>query len=345
MIKIYNVKNHRLDSDKLTFLNKFNSDDFCGVAIPPQSLTSRLSDVFKLDSTGNVTVNDLLKGTDSVNSTDLTFINGGAVIEVPFNDIQKLILVPNHFYYIKYRVNCSFDESNTYNDNFDEASIEHLEYTNYTVTAYDLNGIEVPTSDESCVGVMSNVTLSDGTIMNYVGKSIKKSMGDDHILYYIIPLFLYDGSKLVSLIEARNKSSFEQWLSAKSLDNLWETLHSTFTHQSGSTSENPDYGKLGEFNFSGNTVSHNTTQVVKLEDGKFTLPTYKSDKDNALYTDKNGKVLNGNLPIEAGGTNASNKNDAKNNLGIYYGVSDPEVYCANNNITPIEGDIYFKILN
>ena len=102
---------------------------------------------------------------------------------------------------------------------------------------------------------------------------------------------------------------------------------------------------MGEFNFSGNTISHNTTQVVKVEDGKFTLPTYKSDKDNALYTDKNGKVLNGNLPIEAGGTNASNKNDAKNNLGIYYGVSDPEVYCANNNITPIEGDIYFKILN
>lgn len=345
MIKIYNVKNHKLDSDKLTFLNKFNSDDFCGVAIPPQSQSSLISDVFKLDSTGKVTVNDLLKGTDSVNSTDLTFINAGNVIDVPFNDIQNIVLESNHFYYIKYKVNCSFDESNIYNDNFDEVTIEHVKYKNYTVTAYNLNGNEVSTSDESCVGVMSNVTLSDGTNINYVGKGIKKSIGDDHTLYYIIPLFLYDGSKLVSLIEARNKSSFEQWLSAKSLDNLWETLHKTFTHQSGSTTEHPEHGKLGEFNFSGNSVSHNDTQILRVENNKFILPTYKSDKDNALYTDKNGRILNGNLPIEAGGTNASNKNDAKNNLGIYYGTPDPEVYCANNNITPIEGDIYFKILN
>lgn len=345
MIKIYNVKNHRLDSEKLTFLHKFNSDDFCGVAIPPQSQSSLISDVFKIDSNGKVIINDSLKGTDSVNSTDLTFINGGTVIDVPFDDIQQLNLVKNHFYFIKYKVNCSFDESNTYNDNFDEAILEHTEYTSYTVTAYDIHGKETSTMDESCVGVMSNVTLSDGTNINYVGKSIKTSIDSTHTLYYIIPLFLYDGSKLVSLVEARNKSSFEQWLSAKSLDNLWENLHATFTHQSGSTTEHPEYGKLGEFNFIDNTVSHTATQVVKVEDGKFTLPTYKSDKDNALYTDKNGKVLNGNLPIEAGGTNASNKNDAKNNLGIYYGTPDPEIYCANNNITPIEGDIYFKILN
>ena len=66
MIKIYNVKNHKLDSDKLTFLNKFNSDDFCGVAIPPQSQSSLISDVFKLDSTGKIIINDLLKGTDSI---------------------------------------------------------------------------------------------------------------------------------------------------------------------------------------------------------------------------------------------------------------------------------------
>ena len=345
MIKIYNVKNHKLDSDKLTFLNIFNSDDFCGVAIPPQNQSSLISDVFKLDSNGKVTINDSLKGTGSVTSTDLTFINGGTVLDVPFSDIQNINLISKHFYYIKYKVNNSFDESNIYNDNFDEAKIENIEYNNYTVTAYDLNGSEVLTTDESCVGIMSNVELSNGITINYTGKNIKKSLDADHTFYYIIPLFLYDGSKIVSLIEARNKSSFEQWLSAKSLDNLWKNLHATFTHQSGSTAEHPEYGKLGEFNIIDNTVSHNTTQIVKVEDGKFILPTYKSDKDNALYTDKNGKVLNGNLPIEAGGTNASNKNDAKNNLGIYYGTSDPEVYCANNNITPIEGDIYFKILN
>ena len=305
MIKIYNVKNHKLDSDKLTFLNIFNSDDFCGVAIPPQNQSSLISDVFKLDSNGKVTINDSLKGTDSVTATDLTFINGGTVLDVPFSDIQNINLIQNHFYYIKYEIGYSFDESNVYNDNFEKAIIENTEYKNYTVTAYDIHGTQTLPDNDNCIGIM-----------------------------YII-----------SLIKARNKSSFEQWLSAKSLDNLWETLHKTFTHQSGSTAEHPEYGKLGEFNVIDNTISHNTTQIVKVEDDKFILPTYKSDKDNALYTDKNGKVLNGNLPIEAGGTNASNKNDAKNNLGIYYGISDPEVYCTNNNITPVEGDIYFKILN
>ena len=343
MIKIYNVKNHKLDSDKLTFLNIFNSDDFCGVAIPLQNQSSLISDVFKLDSNGKVTINDSLKGTGSVTSTDLTFINGGTVLDVPFSDIQNINLIQNHFYYIKYEIGYSFDESNIYNDNFEKAIIENTEYKNYTVTAYDIHGTQTLPDNDNCVGVMSNITLNDDIIINYVGKSIK--LYTESKYYYIIPLFLYDGSNIISLIEARNKSSFEQWLSAKSLDNLWETLHKTFTHQSGSTAEHPEYGKLGEFNIIDNTVSHNTAQIVKVEDGKFILPTYKSDKDNALYTDKNGKVLNGNLPIEAGGTNASNKNDAKNNLGIYYGTSDPETYCTNNNIAPTEGDIYFKILN
>lgn len=338
MIKIYNVKNHKLDSDKLTFLNRFNSNDFCGVAIPPQNQSSLVSDVFKLDSNGKVTINNSLKETGS---TDLTFINVGTMIDVPFNDIQNLNLMANHFYYIKYKVNCLFDESNIYDDSFNEAVIEHTEYKNYIVTAYDIYGKEVSAESENCIGVMSNVTLGDNTVVNYIGKSITLTI--NHEQYYIIPLFLYNGSNIISLIEARNKSSFEQWLSAKSLDNLWKTLHKTFTHQSGSTPEHSEYGKLGNFNFHDDEIKHNDVVIVNVDsNNKFNLPTYKSESSVKLpYIDDEGNLETLDvLGIENGGTNASTKQNAKRNLGIYYGTSEPSEAVT----LPEVGDIYFKIL-
>ena len=60
-----------------------------------------------------------------------------------------------------------------------------------------------------------------------------------------------------------------------------------------------------------------------------------------IYIDNEGNLKTLNvLSIKNGGTDASTKQDAKKNLGIYYGTSEPSKAVT----LPEIGDIYFKIL-
>ena len=335
-IKIFNTKNHRLDSNNLNVLNIFNSDNYCGVVILNQSDKSMTSKVFSIIDNKVSDNNELL------NNGNLKFINSGSVIELPTSELPTVDnLVTQNFYFIKYKVKDEVSYSNIYTDDLDDASLECLPYQSYELIYYDIHGGTIQWSNEDCVGVMSNITLSNGTTINYFGKSIQTNI--DGIDYYIIPLFLYTGTEIVSLIEAQNKSSFEQWLSAKSLENLWANFHSTFTHQSGSTTEHPEYGKVANFNFYSDKIKHNGTEIFEVDsNNKFKLPTYKTDLPvNIPYIDDEGNLETLDvLGIENGGTNASTKQNAKRNLGIYYGTSEPSETVT----LPEVGDIYFKIL-
>ena len=338
MIKIFNTKNHKLDSNRLNFLNAFNSDNFCGVAIPPQNQISYTNDVFNF-SNNSITINSSVLSND-----ELILINNGVMLGLSQEDIN-ITPTSKHFYFIKYPLNCNFTNNNIYNDNFEEATIEYLKYTTYTTISYDINGNVVYSNDENCVGIMSSVTLDTGDIINYTGKTIISSLGKTQTLYNIIPLFLFDGSRLVSLIEARNKFSVEQWLSAKSLGNLWENLHHTFTHQSGSVDGN-GYGKIANFDFSGDSVLHKNTKILDVNlYNKFSLPTYKSKNTNAFYLNPDGSLEANVLPMDAGGTGARGKKGSRRNLGLYWEYTTPEEFCVDYDIVPDVGDIYFKVLD
>lgn len=344
MIKIYNINNHRLDSEKLTFLNTFNSDNFCGVALSPQGQNEYVSDVFQLSTTGTVVINPLLEDNDAVDNDGISILNSGTVLKLASSD-YSITPESNNFYFIKYPVTYMQNENNIYSDICEEATFDHKQYTSYTSVYYDINGSVCEADSEAMVGVTSKIELADGTIINYSGQGFVTTFANDSTIYHIIPLFLYDGSRLVSLVEARNKSSLEHWLSARSLDDLWENLHKTFTHQAGSTDGN-NYGKLADFDFSGSNVSHGDTIIITVDnDGNFIFPTYKSDTTNGFYIDPDGKLHAGKVPIVAGGTGADNKQDAKNNLGMYYGVLDPADYFSKNSMIAEEGDLYFKILD
>lgn len=344
MIKIFNINNHRFNSEKLTFLHTFNSDNFCGVGLSPQGQNNRVSDVFVLGGDGKVDLNPVLVGNDAIDVDGISIINSGCIIKLG-NDDFKITPEKNQIYYIKYSTGYQDNQANIYSDNFEEGVFTHQGYTKYTTLYYDINGSAVTAEDETAEGVVSEITLQDGNTIKYSGQSFTVQFAGDSFLSYMIPLFIYDGSRLISLIEARNKSSLEQWLSAKALDNLWDNLHKTFTHKAGSTDGN-DYGKLGDFDFSGSNISHKGTVIVIVDgDNNIILPTYKQDKINSLYIDTDGKIHIGNLPIVAGGTGADNKQDAKINLGMYYGTVDPGDYFANNNLTAVESDLYFKLLD
>lgn len=166
---------------------------------------------------------------------------------------------------------------------------------------------------------------------------------------YKVPLFEYNNGTLTSVVAVKDKSSLEEWLSTNAIEQLWDELHSTFTHQVGTTTDaepgTPEYyyGKLGKYIFleDGRILNSDTGEVL------ITLDITRNKlKFNQLSTgavlSNSGQIFTGVVPIQYGGTDASNRGQAKTNLGIFYGTADPNTTAPTQ--TPEVGDIYYKIL-
>lgn len=193
-------------------------------------------------------------------------------------------------------------------------------------------------SDESVnVSVEAvNYSAVDITTYSNTGQSISISGG------FRIPLFRWDGSSFTSIVKSKDKSSSQDWLSQSAIADLWDTLNKTFVHQEGSTNAHPTYGTLGEFNIKANNITHNnSTFISATNDNKVKL--------NSDYV-PGPAVINSNreltsvstLGVTLGGTGATERGQTlKNNLGIYWGATSPELSVTN----PAIGDLYFKILS
>lgn len=305
----YNIKNHKLSANELSQLNRFSTDDYCGVlsdGLEPNVFSGTRNNIIISSKVGN----------------PISIVSDGIIFNLQKNDLSnvlKTLDANTRFCYLIVNGVYSNTQDNIYSDNIN------------TQIVFDST---VPTIENEDIVVfkVNNVTYK------YKHQTILTKEGN-----LIIPLFyIDDNGNIKSILIGQDKSSLEAWLNAKDLEKLWEQLHATFTHRAGSK-DVAGYGELGNFDVKEDTIRHTNGSELKdtitVKDKDVILNQYKADNLDALYVDKDGKILHSELPIEAGGTNARNRQDAKINLGITYGRELPTDL---NNYKV--GDIFFKIL-
>lgn len=305
----YNIKNHRLSANELSQLNRFSTDDYCGVlsdGLEPNIFSGTKDNIIISDKAGN----------------PISIVSDGIIFNIKkdyLGTILKTLDADTRFCYLMVNGVYSNTQDNIYSDNIN------------TQIVFDST---VPTFENEDIVVFK----IDNVTYKYKHQTIIS--GEENL---IIPLFYIDDSgNIKSILIGQDKSSLEAWLNAKDLEKLWEQLHATFTHRAGSK-DVVGYGELGNFDVKEDTIRHTNGSELKdtitVKDKDVILNQYKADNLDALYVDKDGKILHSELPIEAGGTNARNRQDAKINLGITYGRELPTDL---NNYKV--GDIFFKIL-
>lgn len=185
--------------------------------------------------------------------------------------------------------------------------------------------------------------------------------GSRQVSGYLIPVAVIDSQgNYVRLMDCLSKNSFEEFLTQAAVNKLKSTLDDTYVHRSGSTDENPDYGRIGELKINGYSIKSNSellpTSRINIDpdivffnglvrsrmryDTQYRIqqPYWGAgERGLPLTLNKQGSVWPVRyLNITQGGTGAGDKLAAKRNLGIRYGISNPS--------GGSEGDIYFKII-
>ena len=306
---IYNVPNHRLNGEKLRKINIFSTNDYCGV------LGQIDAPVFS-KSNNRAVVNSSVV-VDNV----VTFIAGGCLITAAPEDIAVTTLQSEKYYYID--VVLDFSGDNILSDVGMSISLKST-----SVTTAILNEIR------------HYMGLPDDEANPPCPQTIWTNTG------FRIPLFYTDlGNNIISIIFAQDKSNVENYLTSSAINTLKTWMHKTFTHQNedGSASTTPNYGKVGSLVVSGDEIcSVDGSSIIKLTTDGVRIFPYEDFTTGIVYATSGNLSTKSVLPVADGGTGATARGAARNNLGIYYGTADPNVTSPTNN--PVKGDIYYKIL-
>ncbi len=216
-------------------------------------------------------------------------------------------------------------------------SIENKIY--YLQVLTDFSDDSIVSDSSADVSIVSDTNSSNVTTYASTGQSIVIEGG------FKVPLFMLNGSVFTSIVKIKDKSSTQDWLSQTAIADLWDSLYNVFVCQAGSTTEHPSGGNIGNFNITGgNVLLDNRDFIFGGPHNEIGVnPVYAQGP--VFVQDVSGyNILTSEptLSVIRGGTNASNRQQAKLNLGIYYGTADPGTdYPVSN---PMVGDLYFKIL-
>ena len=362
--KLFNFTNQRLNSDKLREILSFNSDGFGGIIIDNDSSPFSVSgNQITLNAQENSPITFLgggllLNQTSSV-SESLLYNNQLWVLQVILDSNVSTILSDELEGKISFTtINCDFiDEPKNYysfsivsnaegspklnnyyeleDDNHfvlstDETVIySKIYYYRVELTSFKFMASEISTSTYSYLG--NTIWISDNT--------------------FIIPLFARINDKIIQLVNIKTKSDFEKLLSSQAYSRLKNYCEGTFVWSSGGRElvTAPDgtthmKGDVGGLNITEGTIfnSSNNNSPVRIQNLTIAnLSNENNDKHTKLVVSSNGNISVDRdyvLSVEHGGTGATNRNEAKSNLGIYYGKSQ----------TPSgsyqEGDIYLQII-
>lgn len=314
----YNLKNQKLSSDNLRTLLQFCSDNYAGAIY---------------SNTGENPIN-INGGTISFNANEVDFIVGGYLLhyngqDAPIGNVTLGSDSPNKLFGIVIN-QTAIENSNKITSN----SIENV----YVGLISEINGKSVlriyksDANDSYTIdfGDESWVYKEDTKVFNSVTLLNSGTIDGENI--YIIPLAaITTANEVVQLLGYRTKSALEEYLSENALSSLKLNLENTFTWRTGGELK----GDIGDLNITDNIIS-SKTDVIQL-DSDLNLGSNKANK--VLMTDNNGNVVADVVTVDKGGTGGTDKNTAKNYLGIYWGSTLPSASSYQ------DGDIFLKVIN
>lgn len=332
---VYNIENSKLSSEELTKILEFCSDDFGGI-IAESKDGSAINPITISGTTWTWTYNSTM-------SSATSFACGGYNFSIPSDSGSDSHDCPeNRLWYIKGNID---NIKNNISIVSDETSFIQLTYADgVTITAEDV------TKDDEVIGQKYSITINDVTY-TYYGNSLWEN-NDRTSNTFIMPIVANIGGTVTELVWYRDKSTLEDFLSASAYAKLKKYLEENFVwHEDGSTVVGTHKkGDIGTLNVTNDTIS-STSDTDKISiapknmyfSGLSSESHTESNYHPIIIDDNTKQVYNAtSLAVAGGGTGATNKADAKQNLGIYYGTGEPGT--GNSAFAEI-GDIYFKILN
>ena len=171
---------------------------------------------------------------------------------------------------------------------------------------------------------------------------------------FIIPLFVRLNNSYIQTVVVRDLSNVEGLMSMDAYSRLKSYVDGTFVWSSGGEEQviAPDgtvhkKGDIGNLNITADTISNNiNSNPVKVQNLTLNnLASADNDIHTKLVVDSSGNISAKRdyvQSVEHGGTGATNRNESKRNLGIYYGTTNP--IDGSPVLSPQEGDIYLWII-
>ena len=316
-IEIFNVTNHRLSGEMLKQINEFSTDRYGGV-IGSNFVSTTV--IVTATSGGTTKIN--------FNTTDSTvsLIGGGCIIRMDKTIASVSSLPASTLWYLE--VPLTFSDDNITSDTATGALVKS---TSATVT--------------EDIGEFT-ISMSGGTY-TYKGQTIYTDSNRKFMIPLCYTTTPSEGIK--SIVYLRDKSSLEDWLSGKAVQDLRNEFDSRYVHQDGSTGHNL-WGRVGSYDvrdFDIYRVNYTTATDDKLfsitpkSDGyTFTLPTFS---EGAMYVDAQHNLNADVIPITMGGTGGADKISARQGLGIFSGSEEPSKHDFHGAVINA-GDLYFRIL-
>ena len=323
----YNLTNQRLDNEQLRALLSFCSDNFGGAITetPVETVISISDTTASINGNYNLLLDGFLVKCSLGESYDFSSATSGTLwsINIPVSVASGI-------------------NNNIITNNIPQDS----------VTIDTSSGLTVAIND----GVKSFLSGTTAVVSDYHYQTI---IYNDK---YIIPLACKIDNTIYRLLGCMSKSRLEDFLTNSAIDQIKAWANDKFVWQAGGKATDPNYknGNIGNLNISGNSLTGSAIDIHpnKLSDAWVPDTLFingipfnvflssgtngvlvKEDHTNASL--KSRIVSEEALPVKFGGTEATNKIDARTNLGFYQGTGEPGTGASAN---AANGDIYFKIL-
>lgn len=364
-INLFNYENQKLSADELRHMNSFNSYNFAGI-VGKESPFNIPSEGYLVDIKDEAYPVIIMGGgllftiTEKWETIRLSSRQKLAYIKVVLDEAYGSITTSNYEGVSLEISNCSyvsFDNAYTIysvvTELEDDADPSILHYYEYIVEGDGGKYILSSDTEIDTSKVYYNKYEYSGFTFKLEGLGTATYRYNGNTIWvndntFIIPLLLRDNDTIKEVFTLKDLKDVEGFMSLEAYSKLKAYCEGTFVWSIGGEEEvvAPDgtkhkKGDIGNLNISGDTIKNtkNENSPVKITNLNITSLSDGTSNDR-LFIDNGNLSIEKDyiIPIEHGGTNAMNKQNAKINLGITYGETLPDPHTAQ------EGDIFLKII-
>ena len=362
--KLFNYINQRLNANKLREVQAFNSSNFGGIISNISPFIVNGNDVTLVSPTtflgGGVLLNQLENVTSTIPNNHiwcLTVTLDSSVANITTDELIDSSNPSEPTSKIQFKnyacSNLSKGQTFTYFSPIENptGAPNASGYYVYNNNSYTVSGDTSvnPSTDYyykiEASKIKFTISGENTNTYNYIGNTLW--LNDNT---FIIPLYANIGGNLVRAVVIRDLSDLEGLLSLSAYADLKKYLRENFVWSIGGKERIGSHrkGDIGLLNITNNIVSRNDSDTGVVRISRLAIDNLKDDNndthtklcisDTGIISVKRDYIQ----PISHGGTSATERGEAKRQLGIFYGTKSPTSSFPIS--SPKIRDIYFKII-